>query len=197
MRRILIIVAVLVPAAFLAIFLEGRFGTSTYHLRGVTYAVPHAYEFSRQFHLPWLNDVEGLAQEPDESIWLIIPAAELAAGIPGYHRYYNGAVGQVEAAMVVAIRTDAGAREFARLRQRNWEDVAARLAEGADLRPDTSGLLRLGRRRMAVEASICSRTRRLSVLGGRRSRRPAWLISILIDRSATDAANSCIATHNV
>lgn len=93
MRRILIIVAVLVPAAFLAIFLEGRFGTSTYHLRGVTYAVPHAYELSRQFHLPWLNDVEGLAQEPDESIWLIIPAAELAAGIPGYHQYYNGAVG--------------------------------------------------------------------------------------------------------
>lgn len=87
--------------------------------------------------------MEGLAQEPDKSIWLIIPAAELAAGIPGYHRYYNGAVGQVEAAMVVAIRTDAGAREFARLRQRNWEDVAARLAEGADLRPDTSGLLRL------------------------------------------------------
>lgn len=143
MRRVILVLVAVLVVACVACGAEARYGTTTYHLRGVTYFVPHKYEFSRQFHLPWLDEIEGLAEEPAESIWLMIPAPELAIGIPGYQRNFAGAVGSVEATMVVNIRSDPDAREFVRLRRRNWENVQARLAEGAKLRPDPSGMVRL------------------------------------------------------
>jgi hypothetical protein len=143
MRRVILVLIAFLVVACVACGAEARYGTTTYHLRGVTYFVPHKYEFSRQFHLPWLDEIEGLAEEPAESIWLMIPAPELASGIPGYQRNFAGAVGPVEGTMVVNIRSDPNAREFVRLRQRNWENVEARLADGAELRPDPSGMVRL------------------------------------------------------
>lgn len=139
-RFVLLFGLPLVLAAFAA---DLRFGTTRYRLAGTDYAVPHAYEFSRNVHLPWLDGVPGLGREPEESLWLILPAAEVAEGLSGYRRLSHGHAGPFAADLVVHVVGDPDRRYFAPLYARQWGNFDARLAEGAPWRPDPSGGERL------------------------------------------------------
>lgn len=143
-RRVARLVALLgLPLVLAAFAAEGRFGTTRYRLAGTAYAVPHTYEFSRNFRLPWLDALPGLGREPADSLWLMLPAAEVAAGLPGYSPLSHGHTGPFEADLVVHVVGDPDGRRFAPLHARQWGIFDARLAQGAPWRPDPSGGERL------------------------------------------------------
>ncbi|MEH3147718.1 MAG: hypothetical protein PGN34_20775 [Methylobacterium frigidaeris] len=141
--RALHVAALLVLATLGAVAAESRFGRTSYRLAGTDYAVPHRYEFSRNFRLPWLDAIPGLGREPEESLALLLPAAEVAEGLPGYSRFGRGYVGPIEADLVVEVVGDRDRRHFARLHDRQWGHFDARLAEGATWHPDPAGGERL------------------------------------------------------
>jgi hypothetical protein len=84
----------------------------------------------RNFRLPWLEDVKGLGEEPDESVWLLIPANELARDVPGYSRKFHGYSTDVEADMVVNVVGGKEAREFPEDRTAQLRKVADAIASG-------------------------------------------------------------------
>jgi hypothetical protein len=126
--QILLVAVVGIGAAAMA---ESYLGSTRYGLNGVTYAVPHKYEFTRNFSLPWLAGVKGLAKEPDESVWLLIPASELSSGVRGYKRWFRGYSGNVEADMVVNVLGGKEAREFPADRESDLAKVTKELDDGA------------------------------------------------------------------
>lgn len=82
-RRVARLVALLgLPLVLAAFAAQGR-GTTRYRLAGTAYAVPHAYEFSRNVHLPWFDALPGLGREPADALWLMLPAA-VADRVPAY-----------------------------------------------------------------------------------------------------------------
>ena len=111
MTRLKIILAsgVAVVAALVA---ESYLGSTRYGINGVNYAVPHKYEFMRNFNLPWLAGVKGLDKEPDQSVWILFPASQLAQDISGYSRWFHGYSDKVEADLVVNVLGGKEAREF-------------------------------------------------------------------------------------
>lgn len=124
------IIALVFGGLAVAAAVEAKFGSTHYNLNGGVYAVPHKYEFMRQFRLPWLEAVKGLDKEPDESIWLLIPASELARDVPGYSRKFHGYSTDVEADMVVNVLAGKEAREFAQDRAAQLQMVGDALASG-------------------------------------------------------------------
>lgn len=123
-------------ALVLALVAESYLGSTRYRLNGVTYAVPHSYEFMRNFRVPWLDRVSGLDDEPGESVWLLLPADELARDIEGYSRTFRGYSSDVEADMVVNILGGREASEFPEDFARSWREVAQLEEGGASRRPD-------------------------------------------------------------
>lgn len=109
---------------------ESYLGSTRYRLADATYAVPHKYEFMRNFSLPWLSDINGLEMEPVESVWLLLPASELSAGVQGYKRQFHGYSSDVEADMVVNVLDGKEAREFPADRSRDILKVQQELANG-------------------------------------------------------------------
>lgn len=65
-RASIIIFAVAGVAA--AAMAESYLGSTRYRLNDAIYAVPHKYEFMRNFSVPWLLGVKGLDEEPNESV---------------------------------------------------------------------------------------------------------------------------------
>lgn len=104
---------------------ESVVGKARYELNSVTYSIPHKYEFTRNFSLPWL---QGLPKEPDESVWLLFPANELARDLPKYEQWFRGYVGEVEANIVVNVRGGREAREFTADRSRDLSQVDREIA---------------------------------------------------------------------
>ncbi len=117
---------------------ESDLGSTSYRLNDATYAVPHKYEFMRNFSVPWLAGVKGLDKEPDESIWLLLPASELSDGVQGYKRLFHGYSSDVEADMVVNVLGGKEAREFPADRSRDIAMVRQELANGGLRRRDTT-----------------------------------------------------------
>ena len=130
-RGLLVLLPALVAAGALA---WGQERTDHYRLRGQDHDVPLRYEFSR---------TAGLPREADGSLWLILPAAEIAEGVPGYSRVFRGYVGPVAADLIVHVFDDPDAREFKRLQARAWSNLDARMAEGATREPEPSGGVRV------------------------------------------------------
>lgn len=119
---------------------ESYLGSTRYQLNDATYAVPHKYEFMRNFRVPWLASVKGLDKEPDESVWLLLPASELRGGVQGYKRMFHGYSGDVEADMVVQVLGGKEAREFPADRSSDITKVQQELAkDGLRQRDPTTG----------------------------------------------------------
>lgn len=110
---------------------ESYLGTTSYELNGAIYAVPHKYEFMRNFSSPWLAGVKGLEEEPDESVWLLFSASELSSRVQGYKRWFHGYSGNVDADMVVNVLGGKEAREFPADRGSDLTKVRQELASGA------------------------------------------------------------------
>jgi hypothetical protein len=130
-------------AAIAAWFVETVSGTTRYRLNGADYAVPHRYEFTRRFHLPWLDHIRGLGRQPEASVMLLLPAGEIASGVPGYSRLVRGYVGPVEAGITVEVTGDADRSYFSGLHARGWGHFDDRMAEGVSRRPEPTGGERL------------------------------------------------------
>jgi len=109
---------------------ESYLGSTRYQLNDATYAVPHKYEFIRNFSVTWLVGLTGLDKEPDESVWLLLPASELSGGVQGYKRLFRGYSSDVEADMVVNVIGGKEAREFPADRGSDITKVRQELAEG-------------------------------------------------------------------
>ncbi|HEV2079671.1 MAG TPA: hypothetical protein VGR19_07235 [Allosphingosinicella sp.] len=124
------IVALALGALIVAVAVEAQVGSTRYALNGATYAVPHKYEFTRNFRLPWLEGLQGLDKEPDESVWLLLPASEVARDIPSYSRMFHGYSSEVEADMVVNVLGGKEAAEFPQDRSRFERMVAEAIASG-------------------------------------------------------------------
>jgi hypothetical protein len=123
-------------AAVAALVAESYIGSTRYEINGVTYGVPHKYEFMRNFNLPWLAGVKGLDREPDQSVWLLFPAKQLTQGILGYSRWFHGYADQIEADMVVNVLGGKEAREFPGDRRDDMKKVAQELAKKSPTKPD-------------------------------------------------------------
>ena len=130
-RRLLVLLPALMAASPLAL---GQGRTDRYRLGGQDHDVPLRYEFSR---------TAGLPREADGSLWLILPGAEVAEGVPGYSRVFRGYAGPVAADLIVHVFDDPEAREFNLLRSRAWSNLDARLAEGATREPEPTGGVRV------------------------------------------------------
>lgn len=130
------IILLTVGAAIAALVAESYLGSSHYKINGVTYAVPHKYEFMRNFSLPWLDAVKGLDREPDQSVWMLFPAEQLAQGIPGYKRWFHGYSDQYEADIVVNVLGGKEAYEFPGDRSADIVKVAQQLDKQSPQRFD-------------------------------------------------------------
>lgn len=130
-------VIIAVVAAIALLVGEAHFGSSRYYINGARYAVPHKYEFLRNFSLPWLVGLRGFDKEPEQSIWIMFPAKELARDIPGYGRWFHGYAGQVEAELVVNVMGGKEAREFPDDRRSDAAEVRQELSNGAPTRLDS------------------------------------------------------------
>lgn len=137
------VIALALAALVLAVAVEAQVGSTRYELNGASYAVPHKYEFERNFRLPWLEGVKGLDKEPDESVWLLIPASELARDIPGYSRIFHGYSSDVEADMVVNVLGGKEAREFPQDRIDQLRMVADARASGEGREKDATACERV------------------------------------------------------
>jgi hypothetical protein len=102
-----------------------------YPMKGKVYAIPYKYDFRRNFRIPWLEGIRGVSPEPKESIWLILPATELAEGLLGYSRYFRGYDSKVEADMTVNIVGGDEAQDFGANRARLLGQIDDYLKEGA------------------------------------------------------------------
>lgn len=100
-----------------------------YRLNGVVYSVPHEYEFTRAFSLPWLEGA-GLPPEPAESVWLLFPASDLARDVSGYRQRFHGYFDEVQADLTVNVRGGDAARKFQADRDHGLGRVAQEIAQG-------------------------------------------------------------------
>jgi hypothetical protein len=91
---------------------ESYLGSTRYTINGVSYDVPHRYEFMRRFNLPWLRLITGLDADDPDSVTLRFPASQVADAVRGYHRTYRGYDSQVPADMVVTVTGGKEAQEF-------------------------------------------------------------------------------------
>lgn len=126
--RFITFAALAVGAVLAGTAVESVVGKARYELNSATYSIPHKYEFTRNFSLPWL---QGLPKEPDESVWLLFPASELARDLPGYKQWFHGYVSEVEANFVVNVRGGKEAREFTADRSRDLSQVALEIAKSS------------------------------------------------------------------
>ena len=104
-------------------------GVTPYTLNGVVYSVPRQYEFTRAFSLPWLEGA-GLPQEPEESVWLLFPASDLARDVPGYRQRFHGYSDEVQADLTVNVLGGDAAGEFQAGRDHGLGRVAEEIAQG-------------------------------------------------------------------
>lgn len=133
----------LIGVTIAAFVFESYFGSSRYYLNGSGYVVPHKYEFNGRFNLSWLASVYGLDKEPNESVWLMFPAEELARDISGYSRWFHGYSDQIEADVVVNVLGGKEAREFPDDRVSDIREVSQQLAQKSPRLIDPSGWERI------------------------------------------------------
>lgn len=126
-RRYIIVLAAMGAAAVA----ESYLGSTRYRLNDITYLVPHKYEFIRNFSLPWLASVKGLDEEPDQSVWLLLPASELSSDVQGYRLLFHGYSSDVRADMVVNVLGGKEALEFSADRNSDIKKIKQELANGA------------------------------------------------------------------
>lgn len=118
--------------------------TTTYRLNDKTYEVPHDHEFQRQFRVFWLEGTQGLAPEPEESAWLLLPAAEVAQDVPPFRPVVRGYVEQVPDDLVVNVLGGTDASSFWQDRDRMLGLVAEQERIGASQEVDpTTGWVRV------------------------------------------------------
>lgn len=136
------LIAIAVVAAVLLLVAEAYLGASRYRLNGLSYAIPHKYDFSR-VRIWWLEGLQGLPEEPEESVWLLLPARELARDVRGYNRMFRGYASNVEADITVNI-LGANASDFPADYRRMWGRVAEEVKAGAPREVDpNSGWTRI------------------------------------------------------
>lgn len=129
----------LIGVMIAALVFESYVGSTRYNLNGVVYVIPHKYEFIRHFNLPWLASVRGLDKEPEESVWLMFPAEDLAREIPGYSRWFHGYSDQYQADVVVNVLGGKEARQFPDDRISDIRKVSQQLAQKSPRLIDPSG----------------------------------------------------------
>lgn len=130
------IIALALAGIGAAAMAESYLGSTRYRLNDTIYAVPHEYEFMRNFGLPWVAEAMGLDKEPNESVWLLLPASELSSGVQGYRRLFHGYSSDVEADMVVNVLGGKEAREFPDDRSSDITKVQQELAKGGPRQRD-------------------------------------------------------------
>ena len=123
----------------IGLFVEAQFGSTSYFVNGVRYSIPYKYEFSRNVRLPWLENVKGLEPEPEQSIWLMLPAEELARDIKGYSELFHGYSSEVPASLVVNILGGKEAHEFSDDLKHRWEQIDSLGHEGGRREADPTG----------------------------------------------------------
>lgn len=138
-RHYTLAIACLFLLLFAALLLEINFGSTNYTVNRVNYRVPHKYEFLRNFSLPWLDEAKGLDTEPSDSIWLLLPADELARDVPGYSRFFHGYSTDVPADVVVNILGGKEALEFPDDHKQLDEKIRQFEREGARREADHTG----------------------------------------------------------
>ena len=119
-----------------ALVADSYIGSTRYRINGVTYRVPHKYEFMRNFSVPWLAGVKGLDKEPDQSVSLLFPANQLSQGIPGYSRWFHGYADQYEADMAITVLGGKEAQDFPAERRHDMTKVAEELDKKSPRKPD-------------------------------------------------------------
>lgn len=138
------IIASALVALVIAAIVENSFGSTRYQLNSASFDVPHQYDFGREVRWSWLADIKGLDDEPDESIWLSIPAVELARDIPGYSRTFHGYDADQEADVIVNVIGGSDAGVFPKYRADQLKMVAEAVARGEGREPDrTTGWERI------------------------------------------------------
>ncbi len=110
-----------------------HFGAARHTINGVAYDVPKKREFAAS-----------LAENSSQSVWLILPAEEVARGVADYRALVRGYHGLVAAELVVAVEGGNAAQAFASNRRMDIERVAADIANGSLVEPDpASGFSRI------------------------------------------------------
>lgn len=111
-RRLVLFALAAIALIITGFAIESKIGSTSYTINGISYSVPHKYEFMRQFRVPWLEGIKGLEPEPDESVWLLIPADEISKELPGYSRRFHGYATEEPADVVVNVLGGREARQF-------------------------------------------------------------------------------------
>lgn len=141
--RVLLVGGIVLAALLVGGGVKAYFGATQYRLNGAVYRVPHQYEFSRNFSVPWLEGVRGFGHEPQESVWLLLPAEEVAAAVPGYSSTFHGYATDVAADLVVQVLGGKEAQEFRADYRRMWGRLATEQLSGAQRRIEpTTGWVR-------------------------------------------------------
>lgn len=142
-RRSVLFVLAAIALIVVGFAIEGRVGSTSYTINGVSYSVPHKYEFMRQFRVPWLEGIKGLEPEPDESAWLLIPADEISQELPGYSRLFHGYATEEPADLVVNVLGGREAHEFPDDIARMQDQIKSLEQEGARREGDSTGWERI------------------------------------------------------
>jgi|SRR5579859_6392766 len=136
-------IALAVGAIICALVAERYWGATKYRLNTIVYAVPHRYEFSPYYRTRF-EIFSGLVAEPDEGIWLLLPASELARDVQGYSSMFHGYSSEVPADMVVNILGGQEARKFGERYATIWRKVGELEKAGAPRQSDpVTGLERI------------------------------------------------------
>jgi hypothetical protein len=117
------ILAILLGALVTSVAVEAQIGSTSYDVNGTVYNVPHGYEFERNFQIPWLNGLKASEKAATNSVWLMIPAHELARDVTGYSRMSRGYVSDVEIDMVIHVYGGQDALGFPQLRADQLQKV--------------------------------------------------------------------------
>lgn len=137
-------ILIVAGAIIATIVVESFLGSTRYQLNGVAYFVPHRYESMRNFSVFWLMGVQGLDEEPVESVWLLFPSSDLVRGVHGYARTSRGYSSQVPTDIVVNVLGGKEASEFPADRRNDLIQVAAESARGVLREADrTTGWIRV------------------------------------------------------
>ncbi|MBA4308439.1 MAG: hypothetical protein C0429_17055 [Sphingopyxis sp.] len=132
------ILAILLGALVTSVAVEAQIGSTRYDVNGTVYNIPHSYEFERNFQIPWLEGLKAGEKEATNSVWLTIPASELARDITGYSRLVRGYVPEVEMDMVIHVYGGQDALKFPQFRADQIQKVSEAIKKINVQEPDKS-----------------------------------------------------------
>lgn len=138
------VLAILVGALVAGVAVEAQIGSTGYDVNGTVYDVPHTYEFEKNFQIPWLKDLKAGEKVAINSVWLLIPASELARDLTGYSMMSRGYLSPVEIDMVIHVYGGQDALRFPQLRADQLQKVNKAIANLDVQAPDkTTGWQRI------------------------------------------------------